>query len=603
MDTTGLCSSCGAERIAGAKFCPNCGASLARRKDVTPVTPRSRLFRSRTALISLGGALGVVAVVAVAIWAIGRGDDSGAVSVVTKPSPDNPSLVVAVSKTGSDGEVGFHDTLADRDIVVRAVDRETGDPVSDVQAHLVSNGERLLVVGDDPQQRYGPSVVTTSYEEVTEAVLAGRLAAADFAGSVARLEPATIEPATIILLFTALSVFLTTSNVVELAVDPPALLEFGAFSATYCANPEQLGNLVSASLGAALIVIPPTTVLMAAVDAVAPELVELGAIAIVDEPVTIKLYRLPIPLPLVEIGGPCKPDSSSDDEPTVVASPQPPPSPTPCESFWFIVADYIDEPRPSEREGWRRFGVYLDMEYCGGYWSDTICRPGISGQVIVSLEAPNGVSYPLSMFSGNCMQLVPGIKARLYFEGDIPVVLGDVGFSTVNVLAQDDGPAPPGTIRGPYPNFLYEEAGIALDIGQPFSHGPLIQSAALLGERAPIEGGSAVLSDISSVDVSYGEGVALMFQITNDTGEDMRFPQAPVAAGVLVDARGYPYHLTQPVPYCVVPPGFTKECKLLTQKATGSPWDYYIHRQEAPDLSNALIILKPGGEAFRVSGP
>lgn len=258
---------------------------------------------------------------------------SGAPSVTTSPEPGAPSIVTAVAQTDSDGKALFHDTSVDQDIAVHTIDEDTNAGVSDIEVHLASDGEHVLVVAEDPQGRYAPGIALESYENLQRTPFGAGLIVANPAHLGASVRAVAIEPATIIVILTAASVVLTTLDFIDLAIDPPTLLEFSILESTFCATPDQLANLTAFELGVGLLLIPGGGVVMAGAKAIAPKLVELGVTEAVDTPVTVKVYHLNFLarglLPILEIGGPCEPGNGPQTPPPTTPPPTTPPPTTP----------------------------------------------------------------------------------------------------------------------------------------------------------------------------------------------------------------------------------------------------------------------------------
>ena len=307
-------------------------------------------------------------------------------------------------------------------------------------------------------------------------------------------------------------------------------------------------------------------------------------------------------------------DQGATESPT--EHPTEDPTPTPVEPLTFTVADYIEDlgwGGLAQREGWKRVGIVLDMEYAGGHPTDALCmtgafdrklgivshrpsRPGrltgtyadIQNIVSFALQTPMQAEYELNLenegWINDCMEMVPGFTARLFLTGQAPVILETLAGSAVVAYLE---PSP--TIGGDT-----EILAIApLQLGAEYAT-TLGEGARRFGDRITTEWGSWSITAICK-DPSDGR-VWITIGISNESPQDIRSWQSLGSSwGItLIDARGYP-SLPEYENNVVVPPGFTKEWQQGITDSRG-PED------SSPDLSSVLVIVNPGAYVFRGTG-
>lgn len=303
-------------------------------------------------------------------------------------------------------------------------------------------------------------------------------------------------------------------------------------------------------------------------------------------------------------------------------------SPEPSEPFEIVATGFEDDETkasgPSERDGWRRAGVYLDLSYQGGLGA---ARLRCSFDIHATLTASNGGTYELlPQFARDpgyghpdlprCGPLYPKLKIRLYFELEVPETLATLGGSSVDVqLFEMESAALEGQ---------YEEADIimtksvSLQNDLPFEQTDDLRSNPF-GLAVPINGGSLRIDSVALTGDRGEDGpgstfpihATLTYTLENSSPYDLASPFAEPpgehllsvaggaddGGGLLIDALGHPYALSSSD--CVIPPGMTRTCTAEVSGTWGPIVDERSLDTQPPDLTEVLIVTADGPYLFR----
>ncbi len=241
-------------------------------------------------------------------FGVGRDDDA----VITEQLEDNTALRSASGLTDQRGELLIEDPQSQEQLIVQAVNGETSGPIEGATVHFATDGDAIVLAIADSQERYAPTVVSTTYQSLQSPPLAANLMTGNAAvGPI--LQPGPVRVLKIVL--EAISAIQLGVDAVQLSLDLPILLSFTVLDSEWCVEPDQLANITGVYVGVVFLLIGGGIV-VAASETVGSVLLDRAIIDSVKDPIAVKVRHFsfaPVGLALpVEVEGPCeKPDDPS----------------------------------------------------------------------------------------------------------------------------------------------------------------------------------------------------------------------------------------------------------------------------------------------------